>query len=68
MEVDGWDHVSLGICCVSGKLFQNSPKPVLIFPIYMLDLYTMCILFVGLDPMHCKKLLVPQKNTLMKLS
>ena len=49
MEVDEWVQVSLGICCVCGKSFQNSPKPVLIFPIYnSVWLYTMCILFVGL--------------------
>ena len=51
MEVDGWIQVSLGMCCVCGKSFENSPKPVglLIFPIYIiLELYTMCIVFVGL--------------------
>ena len=59
MEVDEWVQVSHGICCVCGKSFQNSPKPVLIFPIYNIGVvyhvYSVC------RPIHCKKLLVPQK-------
>ena len=40
MEVDGWIQVSLGMCCMCGKSFQNSPKPVLIFPIYIIVRFT----------------------------
>ena len=61
MEVDEWVQVSHGICCMCGKSLQNSPKPVLIFPIYNIGVvyhvYSVC------RPIHCKKLLVPQKNT-----
>ena len=60
MEVDGWVQVSLGICCVCGKSFQNSPTPVLISPIYNIGVvyhvYSVC------RPIHCKKLLVPPKK------
>ena len=61
MEVDGWIQVYLGICCVFGKSFQDGPKPVLIFPIdnigVVYHVYSVC------RPIHCKKLVVPLKNT-----